>query len=181
MAEALVSPRWPNATPSTPRRRSRHWICYHGALLALAAAALLLGGCSPPPSRAEALASVEINDEPLALPDTQLVICRRTANEQSLFFWTGAIVTAPRRPLDRRRFDSVEVQFDDQPLTPTAVTFQFSHHGEHIGGQWPGTAGGDATVMLTSPVPGHYLLTATMPQLDPQLAGLVFLRIEFVC
>lgn len=89
------------------------------------------------------------------MPDTQLVICRRTANKQSLFIWTGAIITVPRCPLEERRFDSVEMQFDDEPLTPRAVIFQFAHHGEHISGQWPGSTGGVATVMLTPPVPGH--------------------------
>ncbi len=61
-------------------------------------------------------------------------------------------------------------QFDDEPLTPTAVTFQFSHHGEHVSGQWSGTAGVDTSAMLTSPGPGHYLLTAAMPKLVPQPA-----------
>lgn len=144
-------------------------------------AAALLGGCTPPPNEVEALASVDINDEPVALPVTQLVVCRRTAHEQSLFFWTGANVAVPRRPLEERRFDSVEVKFDDEPLTPTAVTFQFARHGEQVSGQWPGPTGGDVTVMLTSPAPGRYLLTATMPQLSPQSVRLLTLRIEFTC
>jgi hypothetical protein len=74
-------------------------------------AAQLLGGCFPPPSRAEALSSVEINDEPVTLPDTQLVTCRRTANEPPLFSWAGAKVAVPHRPLDERGFDSGGVQF----------------------------------------------------------------------
>jgi hypothetical protein len=58
-----------------------------------------------------------------------------------------------------RRFDSVEVQLPDEPLTPTTLTFQVSHHGERVSGQW-----------LTSPGPGHYLLTTAMPHLSPQPA-----------
>ena len=149
--------------------------------MAAVTAAALLAGCSPSQSRGEALSSVEINDQPVELPGTQLVICRRTANQQPRFFWTGAEVTVPRRPLEEHRFDMVDVQFDDQPLTPLAVAFRFAHHGEQITGQWPSLAGVEATVMLTSLGPRHYLLTAAMPRLGPQSASRISLRLEFIC
>jgi hypothetical protein len=148
----------------------------------------VLGSCAsppnsapPPPSQTEALASVEINDQSLALPATRLVICNRTTTKQPLFFWTGSDVDVPRHPLDERRYDSVEVQFDDDPLTLTAVSFSFSHLGEQVSGQWSATSGADDPVMLTSLGARCYLLTATLPLPPSEPARLVVVRIKFCC
>lgn len=155
------------------------------ALAAVVAAAVALGGCSPADTSAlahrESLASVEFDDQPVGLPTTRMVICRRAAGEQTVFFWTGSNMLMPRRPMEERRSDSVEVRFDDDPLTVTAVNFQFLRQGEQVSAQWSTASGAAESVTLALEGAGHYLLTATVPQPAPPHVRLVFVRIEFDC
>ena len=155
------------------------------AVVAGVAASVALGGCLQVDSRAathgESLASVEIDDQPFALPTTRLVSCRRAVGKQPVFFWTGSNSVTPRHPWEERRADSVEVRFDDDPLTVTAARFQFVHQGEQIIGQWSEASGAQQPVTLSLTGGGRYLLTATVPRLGPQPVRLVFVRIEFDC
>jgi hypothetical protein len=147
------------------------------------AAVAALAGCSPAgisaPTHRSSLASVEFDDQPVALPTTQLVTCRRAAGKQSVFFWTGSNILMPRRPMEERRSDRVKVQFDNDPLTVTEARFQFLQHGEQISAHWSQAEGAEESVTLTSMGTGHYLLTATVPRPEPY--RLMFVRIEFDC
>lgn len=148
-------------------------------------AAASLVGCSPAGTSAtthrESLASVEFDDQPVGLPTTRMVTCRRAAGEQTVFFWTGSNMLMPRRPMDERRSDSVEVRFDDDPLTVTAVNFQFFHQGEQVSARLSKASGAAESVTLTLAGPGHYLLIATVPRPAPLQLRLMFVRIEFDC
>ena len=146
----------------------------------------VLGGCSPAgssaPTHRTSLVSVEFDDQPMALPATRLVTCRRAAGEQSVFFWTGSNILMPRRPMEERRSDSVEVRFDDDAQTVTEAKFQFLQHGEEVSGRWSRAAGGHESSTLTSLGAGRYLLTATVRRpTSSQPTRLVFVRFEFDC
>ena len=152
---------------------------------AVVAAAVALGGCSAVDTSAtthrDSLTSVEFDDQPVALQTTRMVTCRRAAGEQTVFFWSGSDMLMPRRPIEERRSDSVEVRFDDDPLTVAAVNFQFSRQGEEVNARWSKASGAAESVTLTLVGAGHYLLTATVPRPAPPHVRLVFVRIEFDC
>jgi hypothetical protein len=135
----------------------------------------------PVASSTESLDRVELNDEPVNLPQTTLVTCQAVAANEYLFSWMGSNILVPRRPFDERS-STVTLRFTVAPPAVTTASMQLYFRGRLLQLQSPSDLGqGDPkTVALTPTGEYKYTLAGTFTEPNSETPW-YYVHIEFHC
>lgn len=144
---------------------------------------LTVGGCaaSNTVSSTESLDHIDINDDAVKLPKTQLVVCHPITGQEYQFSWTGSDILLPRRPLEENQYwNKVDVRFvADRPIIHS-LALRLDWRGKSLNLEWPAARAEPERPTIDALGPHQYIVAATLTSRD-QSSPQYRVRIEFHC
>jgi hypothetical protein len=129
----------------------------------------------------DSLDLLEIDDERIDLPRTELVTCQEDARHNYLFAWMGSNLLVPRQPIDEEeRSSNVQVAFEADPPAASTMAMQQYFRGELVKFQWSNSGAGQQPATLRRLGERRYIFTGTVTETNTVSAS-HYVRIEFHC